>query len=73
MNNVETSWNISELETFFASVNLPDTVILSQCETIVDVPKFISTHLSAVKANEGKDTFIPYLERLNKLKVILSK
>jgi hypothetical protein len=67
------SREISELETFFSAIKIPDTLIqLNSCSTIVDVPEFIKSHLSTVKANEGKRMFSPYLNRLQELKQILT-
>jgi hypothetical protein len=67
------SKEISELETFFSTIKIPDTLIqLNSCSTIVDVPEFIKSHLSTVKANEGKRVFSPYLNRLQELKQILT-
>ncbi|MFP3599425.1 DUF6965 family protein [Chryseobacterium sp. SIMBA_029] len=67
-------WNkeISDLENFFTETEFPDTPIkLNSCSTIVDVPEFIKSHLSVVKANNGKRAFSPYLSRLRELKQIL--
>lgn len=67
------SKEISELETFFSAIKIPDTLIqLNSCSTIVDVPEFIKNHLSTVKANDGKCSFSPYLNRLQELKQILT-
>jgi hypothetical protein len=63
---------IDELEKYFGSVTFPLKVVkLNQCTSIIDVPKFIESHLSIVKANKGKLTYLPYLDRLKKLKDIL--
>ena len=67
-------WNeqINALELFFGSIEIPtNEVLLSRCETINNVPLFISSHLEMVKANNGKQTFTPYLERLEALKMLL--
>ena len=69
------NWNveISELEAYFASVEIPSQLVkLSQCITITNVPLFIESHLSIVKANNGRDLFLPYLNRLQTLKQILA-
>jgi hypothetical protein len=63
-------WNIEELEQFFNSSNLPSKVKLS-FGTITDVPKFIKSHLSYIKANKQKLTFRPYLERLVEVKNLI--
>ena len=36
--------------------------------SIIDVPKFIESHLATVKANNGNRIFLPHLERLLKFK-----
>lgn len=64
---------ITELEQFFNSINLPaEPVKLSPEGTITDIAKFIETHLSFVKANNGKAVYFPYLERLQELKQYLT-
>lgn len=69
------SWSndIAELETFFKSVEVPTQPIkLNQSSTISDCSLFIDSHIARVKANSGKQTFLPYLHRLQKLKQILT-
>lgn len=64
---------ISDLETFFAGTILPHyPVQLTPHEKITNLPRFIESHLATVKANNGKPTFLPYLNRLILLKTILS-
>lgn len=70
------SWeqDIIELEKYFAGVNLPtEPLRLNDCYTINDISKFIDTHLQIIKANNGKKTFISYLEHLKELKSFLLK
>lgn len=62
---------ITELEQFFKVAKLPDTIKLNECSTIIDVSLFIDSHLSIVKAQNGKLRYKPYLDRLNELKAIL--
>lgn len=69
------SWNkeITELEDFFTGIKLPDEPLkLNPYSTIVNLPVFIESHLTIVKANNGKQTFLPYLNRLQKLKQSLT-
>ncbi len=69
------NWNteILELETFFNSTTLPvHTVKLDVCSTIIDVYLFVSSHVAIVKANNGNKTFLPYINRLQELKQILT-
>ena len=69
------SWSndITELENYFASIELPTQPIkLNQCSTIIDCYLFIESHFISVKANDGKRRFLPYLKRLQELKQILT-
>ena len=65
--------DIAELENYFASIELPtQPVKLNGCSTITDCSLFIESHLAIVKANNGKQTFLPYLNRLQELKQVLT-
>lgn len=65
--------DITELENYFASVELPtQPVKLNQCSTIADCALFIKSHFATVKANNGNRTFLPYLNRLQELKQLLT-
>jgi len=69
------NWNndIAELENYFASIELPtQPVKLNGCSTIKDCSLFIESHFATVKANNGKRTFLPYLNRLQELKQVLT-
>jgi hypothetical protein len=69
------SWSndISELENYFAGITLPtQPVRLNSCSTIADCSLFIESHFATVKANNGKQTFLPYLNRLRELKQVLT-
>ncbi|NQU86798.1 MAG: hypothetical protein HQ541_13660 [Mariniphaga sp.] len=60
--------NINELEIYFNRIKLPtEPVRLNQCSIIIDVPKFINSHLTVVKKNNGERTYLPYLNRLQDL------
>lgn len=64
---------IAELEKFFASVTLPISPIkLNAYSTITDVQKFISGHMGYLKADNGHIAILPYFERLQALKKILT-
>ena len=63
---------ISELENYFTNIEIPtQPVKLNQCSTITNVNLFIESHFATVKANNGKMTFLPYLNRLQELKELL--
>ena len=69
------SWeqDINELENYFAGIQLPtQPVKLNRCSTITDCSLFIESHFATVKANKGKRTFLPYLNRLQELKQVLT-
>lgn len=65
--------DIAELENYFASIELPtQPVKLNRYSTITDCSLFIESHFAAVKANNGKRTFLPHLNRLQELKQVLT-
>lgn len=65
--------DILELDRFFKTIILPlESIKLNQCTTVVDINKFIENHLAMVEANNGKRTYLPYLERLKELKSYLN-
>lgn len=69
------SWSndIAELETYFSNIKIPaHSVKLSQNITITDISLFIESHFTTLKANNGKRTFLPYLNRLQELKQVLA-
>jgi hypothetical protein len=68
------SWeqDITELENYFAGIPLPtQPVKLNKSSTITNCSLFIESHFATVKANNGKRTFLPYLNRLQELKQVL--
>jgi len=70
------SWEqeITELENYFAEITLPtQPTKLNKCSTIINCSLFIESHFTTVKANNGKQTFLPYLNRLQELKQVLIK
>lgn len=68
------SETIKELESYFLNAqNLNDPIQLNRGTNIISVPQFIQSHLTIVKANNGKKIITPYLKRLQELKSILIK
>ena len=70
------NWNeqIEELESFFNNIKLPKKEIkLNQCTTISNPNKFITSHLATVKANNANLIYLPYLERLQGLRLLLKE
>jgi hypothetical protein len=64
---------IAELEYYFKSIELPtQTVMLNGHTKISNCSLFIETNIATAKANNGKRTFLPYLNRLQELKQILT-
>jgi hypothetical protein len=64
---------ISELEYYFKSIELPtQPIMLNGQNKISNCSLFIERHLETAKANNGKRTFLPYLNRLQELKQILT-
>ena len=65
--------DIIELENFFTGRTIPtQPVKLNKCSTITDYSLFIESHFATVKANNGKQTYLPYLNRLQELKQVLT-
>ena len=65
--------DISELENYFTGIELPtQPVKLNKCSTVKDCSLFIESHFATVKVNNGKRTFLPYLNRLQELKQVLT-
>jgi len=63
---------INELETFFNSTTLPDSIQLSKSENILNVKRFVASHIAFAKSLKPKNGEA-YLNRLLTLKTILEK
>jgi hypothetical protein len=64
--------DITELEDYFEKTTMPaNTFKLNQCSMITDCTLFVKSHISIIKANNGKKTFISYLNRLQQFKTLL--
>jgi hypothetical protein len=62
-------WDIETLEKFFKENTLPPPPIkLNVVCHITNVRAFIDSHIDILKENEGKETYLPYLQRLYQLK-----
>ena len=64
--------DITELEDYFKNAETPTKVKLNECTFINDSSKFLKSHFAIVKANNGNRTFLPYLNRLQELKEVLT-
>jgi len=64
---------IDELERHFASIELPAHPIKPNAwSTINSCADYIDSHLQTCRANNGKERFLPYLTRLEDLRILLS-
>ena len=63
---------ITALEQFFKSSPLPDSIRLNQAMNIINPALFVQSHLDIVKGQNGNQRFLPYLERLQQLRTLLS-
>ena len=73
INEPKEVWNIDDIELFYTTIILPTQPIeLDCCSTIIDMTKFVDSHLSIVKAQNGNPRYKPYLDRLLQLKSILT-
>jgi hypothetical protein len=64
--------DITELENYFKTISLPTQVKPNHYSTIKNVSLFIESHFTTVKKNNGNETFLPYLNRLQELKIMLT-
>ena len=63
---------INELKAYFKSVTLPNDIIqLDGCTKIFDLKLFLNSHFDTIYSYGMKQSSIPYLDRLLKLKEIL--
>lgn len=64
--------NLKEIKAFFANYkHSGEPIILSQCETITDLDKFLESTFAILEANSGNKTMMPYYDRLAKVYKIL--
>jgi hypothetical protein len=65
--------DISDMEKFFTTIQTPTFPIkLNHYTTITNIPLFLDSSLTIVKANNGNRTYLPYLNRLRELKTLLT-
>ncbi|KAA8485306.1 DUF6965 family protein [Arcticibacter tournemirensis] len=62
---------LPELKEFFETHTLPDTIKLSEAETIIDVPKFVKSHLFIAGDLSNISAFSSFHARLIKVKDII--
>jgi hypothetical protein len=64
---------IKELEAYFSGINPPvEPIKLNTFSTITNISVFIEGHLATIKANNGNRTYLPFLNRLQELKQLLT-
>ena len=72
MTTVSWEQELTELEQFFNGITLPiNPIRLNKCGTINNCSLFVESHFDTLKANDGNNTFLPYLKRLHELKNLL--
>jgi hypothetical protein len=65
--------DLIELERFYSDTTLPtEPVRLNRHSVISDCPRFVDSHLTTLRLNEGNRTFEPYLSRLRELRTALT-
>jgi hypothetical protein len=78
-------WDLSELESLFGVLcinpdhslsmrngkTVPERISLSKHETIINPRQFLRAHMDTIRANNGRPSFRPYLDRLHQLKEVL--
>ena len=72
----QANWDkeIEDIEKFFSGIEPMTALIrLNQCSIISNVALFVDRHLTTVRANNGKPSFLPYLHRLHDLKQYLTQ
>jgi hypothetical protein len=64
--------DIIELENYFTEIEMPTKPVkLNSYSTVTNISLFIESHFATIKANNGKKTFLPYLNRLQELKQVI--
>jgi hypothetical protein len=64
---------LQELEEFFKSATLPDSIELFASTVITNVPAFVHSHMQIAKAKKGVMLFEPFYDRLVLLKEKLTE
>lgn len=62
---------MEELEAYFATANLPDTLDMNFYK-ITNVKKMIDSHLALLKANPGNARYLPFWNRLRDVHDIIT-
>lgn len=59
--------NLKQLDTYFSSVKLPESIWLNNWTFVSNVCKFVESNMCYLKANSGNKTFYPYYKQLVEL------
>lgn len=62
---------MEELEAYFATANLPDTLDMGFYK-ITNVKKMIDSHMALLKSNPGNARYLPFWNRLVAVHTILT-
>lgn len=63
-----------DLKKFFLEQELPeDPIKITNAETIINMKLFVDSHISMLDNHPGNKAYLPYYNRLLKLKEILCK
>lgn len=66
--------SLKQLKKELLSKTLPENMVISEGEVIINVKKFINAHITTLEGNtdsRNKKTFMPYYDRLVKLNSVL--
>lgn len=63
--------SVEELEAYFTGIDLPERIDLEKGVTIENIPLFLESHFSYIKANSELRSAEVFLIRLNKLQAKL--
>lgn len=65
--SARTPWNIAPLEEFFTGRPLPAAPVQIEAGQVIANPlAFVEGHMAAIRVNNGKAAFEPYIERLTR-------
>jgi hypothetical protein len=67
-NHLNWTHDIEEIERIIYSHQWPSSMMLKEGGMITNISKFIESHMEIVKTQNGNQTFLPYLNRLQELK-----
>lgn len=56
--------DIQDMEDFFSTAALPQSIELSKGSTIIDLPAFVFSHMAIIKLRKGVSLFEVFYDRL---------